>query len=123
MDENNLVVKLCIEGTQAEFAGDPDKAHALYQAAWDAASNDFEACVAAHYVARFQDDPQEKLRWNQIALDKANSVADDSVKSFYPSLYLNLGESYELLGNAAEAKHFYDLATSLGMPHQLSKMK
>ena len=120
MDENNPVVKLCIEGTQAEFAGDPEKARALYRSAWEAASNDFEACVAAHYVACFQNDLQEKLRWNQIALEKANSAADDSVKTFFPSLYLNLGQSYELLGNTAEAKRFYDLAASLGLPHQLT---
>lgn len=120
MDENNPVVKLCIEGTQAEFAGDPDKAHTLYQAAWNAASNDFEACIAAHYVARFQDDPQEKLRWNQIALDKANSVSDGSVKDFYPSLYINMGQSYELLGKIMEAKQYYNLAAELGLPHQLT---
>ncbi|MPM22114.1 hypothetical protein SDC9_68564 [bioreactor metagenome] len=120
MDENNPVVQLCVKGTQAEFAGDPDKAHALYQAAWVAASNDFEACIAAHYVACFQDDPQEKLRWNQIALEKAEAVSDGSVKDFYPSLYINIGQSYESVGNTSEAKRYYDLAAKLGLPHQLT---
>lgn len=119
MDENNPVVQLCVKGTQAEFQGKPEEAHTLYQKAWEAASNDFEACVAAHYVARFQVDPVEKLRWNQIALEKAEAIKDGSVKSFYPSLYINLGQSYELVGNTTEAKRYYDLAASLGLPHQL----
>jgi len=32
------------------------------------------------------------------------------VKSYYPSLYLNMGTSYESLGNYTEAKKYYDLA-------------
>ncbi|MEA5079283.1 MAG: hypothetical protein VB013_12005 [Anaerolineaceae bacterium] len=119
MDETNPVVQLCVKGTQAEYQGKPEEAHALYQAAWEAAENDFEACIAAHYVARFQTDPLEKLRWNQIALEKADAVSDGSVEYFYPSLYINLGQSYELLGNATEAKRFFDLAAKLGLPHQL----
>lgn len=118
MDENSPVVQLCVKGTQAEFEGKQDKARALYLSAWEAASNDFEACVAAHYVARFQTDPQERLRWNVIALEKAEAVTDESVKDFYPSLYINMGQSYELLGNKAEAKRYYDLAAKLGLSHQ-----
>lgn len=118
MDENNPVVQLCVKGTQAEYQGKPEEARALYQAAWEAASNDFEDCVAAHYVARFQTDPQEKLRWNVMALEKAEAVTDESVKDFYPSLYINIGQSYELVGYTTEAKRFYDLAAKSGLPHQ-----
>lgn len=118
MNSENPVIKLCIAGTQAEFQGQIETARALYQQAWQAAQDDYEACVAAHYVARHRDDPHERLRWNQIALDKANAVTDDDVQDFYPSLFLNMGQSYELLGNVEEAKRYYDLAAKLGVIHQ-----
>lgn len=118
MDVNRPVVKLCIKGTQAEFRGQMDLARELYQQAWDAAQDEYDACVAAHYLARCQDNLTEKLRWNQIALEKANAVADDRAREFYPSLYLNMGQSHELLGNCPEAARYYELAARLGFPHQ-----
>ena len=118
MDPNNPVIKLCIEGTQAEFRGEIDLAHSCYQKAWESAQDDYEACIAAHYVARHQDDPQQRLHWNQVALDKASAVTDGRVEEFYPSLYLNMGQSYELLGKGEEAKRYYDLAAELGVHHQ-----
>lgn len=116
MDLKSQVVKLCIEGTQAEFKGQIDEACSLYRRAWEAAQDDFEACVAAHYVARHQDDPEERLHWNQVSLDRAKSVADGRVLEFYPSLFLNMGQSYELLGNQDEARRYYDLAVEHGWP-------
>lgn len=113
MNLNNPVIKLCIAGTQAEFQGLIDKAHALYQQAWDAAQDDYDACIAAHYVARHQQNPNERLYWNQIALEKANAITDNRVQEFYPSLFLNMGQSYELLGNFKEAKRYYDLAAKI----------
>jgi hypothetical protein len=118
MDPTNPVVSLCIQGTQAEFAGRPEDAAALYQQAWEIASDDFESCIAAHYVARFQKNNADTFRWNQEALRRADAVKDERVKAFYPSLYVNLGRSYELLGNALEARRYYDLAASLGVVHQ-----
>jgi tetratricopeptide (TPR) repeat protein len=118
MDTNNPVIKFCVEGTQAEFRGQIGEARALYQQAWAAAQDDFDACVAAHYMARHQDDPEESLHWNQVALDRAKAVADSRVQEFYPSLYLNMGQSFELLGDLDEAKRYYDLAAELGVIHQ-----
>ena len=119
MNVDKPVIKLCVEGTQAEFQGLINKARSLYQMAWEAAQDDYEACIAAHYVARHQEDPKERLHWNQIALEKANDVVDDSVQAFYPSLFLNMGRSHELLGNMTEAKRYYDLAAKLGIVHQV----
>ncbi len=119
MDLDNPVIKLCIEGTQAEFEGRPEDARTCYWQAWEARKNDFDACVAAHYVARFQKTPEDTFRWNQEALNRANLLMDDSVKEFFPSLYLNMGRSYEMLGNETEARRFYDLAAGLGYLHQL----
>jgi hypothetical protein len=118
MDLNNCVINLCIAGSRAEFEGRIADAQALYQQAWDVAQDDYEACIAAHYVARHQATPAETLRWNQMALDRANAVADARVQGFYGSLYLNLGHSYELVGDQGAAQHYYALAAALGFVHQ-----
>jgi len=107
-----------MDGTRAEFEHRLEDARVLYQQAWDARTDDYDACIAAHYVARFQDTAEESLRWNQLALNHANAVNDERAKDFYPSLYLNLGRSYELAGNPSEAQRYYDLAAELGVVHQ-----
>ena len=118
MDLTNPVISLCIEGTRAEFAGRQEDARAFYWQAWQTAKDDYESCIAAHYVARFQQKPEDIFHWNQAALTHADAVKDGRVKEFYPSLYLNMGRSYELLGNLDEAKRYYDLAAGLGYVHQ-----
>ena len=118
MDITNPIIQLCVQGAQAEFEHRIDDARALYQQAWELHGDDYEACIAAHYLARFQESPQEILYWNQIALERADGVSDDRVKDFYPSLYLNLGRSHEMLGNQDEAKKYYILAAELGVVHQ-----
>lgn len=109
-DPQNIVVKLCTEGMNAEFAGDFTKAHEIFQRAWDNATNDFEAFTAAHYLARNQKDPADSLSWNLKALDHASAIVDDDMKMHFPSLYLNVARSYEVLGNLDEAGHYYLLA-------------
>lgn len=118
MDANNPVIKLCVAGSRAEFEGRVADAQALYQQAWHAAQDDYEACIAAHYVARHQPTPAETLRWNRIALERADAVADERVQGFYGSLYLNLGHSYELVGDQTAAQHYYAFAATLGFVHQ-----
>lgn len=118
MDTKNPVIELCIEGTRCEFDGKKSAACELYRLAWEAARDDYEACIAAHYLARCPDSAEEIFYWNQVALERADAIKDDRVKDFYPSLYLNLGRSYELLGNHVEAKKYFDLAAGLGFPHQ-----
>jgi tetratricopeptide (TPR) repeat protein len=119
MNLNNPVIKLCIAGTQAEFMHLKDVACEFYRQAWESATDDFEACVAAHYMARCQDSPEENLRWNQEALERASAVDDDQIKEFYPSLYLNMGRSYELLDDQEKAAKYYALAAELGVIHQM----
>jgi tetratricopeptide (TPR) repeat protein len=117
MDTHNRVIQLCLAGSQAEFEGRIEAARDLYRQAWEAAGDDYEACVAAHYRARRLEDPQESLRWNQEALARARNVGDERVESFYPSLFLSLGQSYEMLGDQAEATHYYEMAAALGVNH------
>ncbi|MGW8250339.1 MAG: hypothetical protein ACWGO1_06830 [Anaerolineales bacterium] len=110
MDADNPVVKLCVAGMQAEAAGKLEQAAALFQQAWQACTNDYEACIAAHYLARHQSTPADTLRWNQEALDRARLCDDEQVQDFLPSLYLNIGYSYELLSIREQALRFYELA-------------
>ena len=107
IDPENPVVKLCAAGIAAEMAGRRDGAAKLYQSAWDARTNEFEACIAAHYVARLQTTPEAALHWNSEALRFAEAANDGTLHEFLPSLYLNLGKSHEDLGNFADANKFY----------------
>ena len=110
MDPNNPVVKLCVAGMEAEGRGELEAAHRCFQQAWETRQDDFEACIAAHYLARHRATPQETHYWNQVALDHAAKVDDDRVQGFYPSLYLNLGWSHEQLGELVTAEHYYTQA-------------
>lgn len=119
METDNPVVKLCIAGTQAEFQHKVEEAKAFYEQAWQIQTNDYEACIAAHYMARFQKDAGLAFDWNQKALDHALTCKDERVTPFLPSLYLNMGKSYEKLGDPASAQLHYNLASQLGLTHQM----
>ena len=112
MDPDNPVVKLCVEGMRAETEGRIDEAPLLFTQAWEASENDYEACIAAHFVARHQKTPEEILRWNQESLDRAEALNDERVQDFYPSLYLNLGKAHEGLGHREMAKKHYELGAA-----------
>ncbi|MVN20752.1 rRNA adenine methyltransferase [Mucilaginibacter arboris] len=109
-DPNNLVVKLCTEGMTLEGEGKTQEALQLFKQAWDEASNNFEKFTAAHYVARLQETLADKLGWDQIALDLALQIQDESIKASLPSLYLNVGKGYECLHDHIKAKEHYQLA-------------
>ncbi len=108
IDPGNPVVKLCAEGVAAEMQRDFETAAALYTRAWALQNNDYEACIVAHYMARVQGHPEDILHWNLEALRYAEKVTDDSVSTFYPSLYLNIGRAYEELDRKWEARQYYE---------------
>ncbi len=110
MDPDNPVVRLCANGMEAEGNGDTDLALKLFMQAWDAASDDYERCIAAHYVARHQCSATETLAWNQRSLEHADAAGETRVAEFYPSLFLNMGKANEDLGQLTEATRFYQLA-------------
>jgi tetratricopeptide (TPR) repeat protein len=112
LDPDNPIVKLCAAGMRAEAERCADDARALFLQAWDARTDDYEACIAAHFVARHADRPQEALHWNQVALAHADGVDSERVQDFYPSLYLNLGFAHEVLGQHAEAARHYAQAAA-----------
>ncbi len=110
MDPENPIVLLCVKGMRYEGEGRYEDARAQFVQAWEESTDDFEACIAAHYLARHQDTNDQRLKWNLEALKRAQAAGGERVRDFYPSLYLNLGYSYEQLGEKAKASHYYELA-------------
>jgi len=110
MDNTNAIVKLCSAGMEAEGRGDSKGALELFTLAWDQSGNPWESCIAAHYLARHQPSLQGTLEWNLKALSLAREVTDGSAIGFLPSLQLNVGHSYEMLGDYHEARRQYDQA-------------
>jgi len=110
VDAANPVVKLCADGMAAEAEGRTEDARAFFAEAWRACNDDYEACIAAHYVARHQATAEETLRWNQEALRRADAADSSRVRCFYPSLYLNAAYALEQLGQIGEACQHYALA-------------
>ena len=107
MDPDNPVVKLCAAGMVAEGEGRGADAKALFEQAWEGSRDDFEACIAAHYVARHQATPEAAFEWNERALRRAEAIGADRAHDFFPSLYLNYAHSLEQVGRTAEACEHY----------------
>ncbi|MEU4679260.1 hypothetical protein [Micromonospora sp. NPDC023737] len=110
MDLDSPVLRMCQDGMRAEAEGRPAAARTLFRRAWDASRDDYEACVAAHYLARHQSEPEEILYWNREALARADRVGDDRVAAFYPSLHVGVGLAYERLGDPDRARVAFDRA-------------
>lgn len=101
IDPENPVVQLCAAGMAID--GDAPAARELFEKAWTLHRDDYEASIAAHFVARHQPTPEETLHWNELAVRHAEAVDDHRIDELLPSLYLNLGESYRVLGRYEEA--------------------
>ncbi|HEY1017177.1 MAG TPA: hypothetical protein VGE07_30970 [Herpetosiphonaceae bacterium] len=108
----SAAIALCMAGMRAEAAGDHAAARECYEQAWTASADALDACAAAHYLARQAADPAEALRWNQQALRSADAADVEQVAAFYPSLHLNLGWSWEQLGDQAAALSCYRRAAA-----------
>jgi tetratricopeptide (TPR) repeat protein len=114
MDPDSPVVRLCAQGMEAESRGRVDDARACFERAWEARTDDYEGCIAAHYVARHQPDDEATYRWNLLALTLADrSERDADVTGFYPSLHLNLASSYQALGDRTAARAHLEAAGAL----------
>jgi tetratricopeptide (TPR) repeat protein len=111
-DANNNIVKLCAKGMELEGQGRKKEAVELFQEAWNKSTNDFEKFTSAHYVARHQETFEEKLKWDETALQLALKIDDDNVRAAFPSLYLNIAKGFEDLNDFANARKNYELALS-----------
>jgi tetratricopeptide (TPR) repeat protein len=116
LDLSNRTARLCLAGTQAEFGRRFDEARALFREAWEAANDDCEAAMAAHYIAHLEPEAQEALRWNIIAVERARK--DQRADGLLGSLYVSLGDAYERVGQHVEAERYFDLAAQRGVVHQ-----
>jgi hypothetical protein len=100
-DSDNPVIQLCAAGMAIE--GDAPAARELFAKAWEMRRDDYDAAIAAHFVARHQTTPELTLHWNALAVRHAMAVGDDRATPFLASLYLNLGEAQRVLGHDQEA--------------------
>lgn len=101
IDPTNPVVALCAEGMAVE--GTPAEARRLFEQAWAARRDDYDAAIAAHFLARHQPTPEETLHWNAVAVRHAEAVADGRAAELLASLYLNLGDAQATLGELVPA--------------------
>ena len=109
---NNHVVRLCLQGMGMEEKGRPEEAGELFLRAWNEATNDFERFIAAHFVARHQENASDRLRWLETALRLASGLNSDAVKAAFPSLYSDIAECHEVLNEPDAARRNHELATS-----------
>src|SRR3954466_884063 len=96
IDPTNPVVALCAQGMAME--GTPDAARLLFEQAWDARCDDYDAAIAAHFLARHQPTPEDTLRWNEVAARHAEQIEDGRAEALLPSLYLNLADALAKVG-------------------------
>jgi hypothetical protein len=82
----------------------------LFQEAWDSCRDDYEASIAAHFLARHQPTPHACLQWNARAAQHAEAVTDGRTREFKASLYLNLADAYLGVGDGAAAATSLDTA-------------
>ena len=111
-DPRNNVIKLCVQGMDAEEKSKPEEASKIFLQAWNEATNDFEKFTAAYYVARQQKNVRDKLKWLETSLQFALKINDVTVKGAFPSLYSNIAKCYEELSDPDNAKKNYELANS-----------
>jgi hypothetical protein len=101
-DPDNPVIALCAAGMAAE--GTPAEARVLFERAWAARRDDYEAAIAAHYLARHQATAAATLHWNALAVTHLERIADERAGDLGASLYLNLAHSLLAAGRRTEAK-------------------
>ncbi len=101
IDPTNPVVALCAEGMAAE--GTPAEARRLFERAWEARRDDYDAAIAAHFLARHQPNAADTLHWNALAVRHAEAVPGGRAAGFLASLYLNLGDAHASAGDHGAA--------------------
>ena len=99
IDTTNPVVALCAEGMALE--GTPDEARRLFERAWAARRDDYDAAIAAHFLARHQATPADTLHWNALAVRHAEAVPEHRADGFLASLDLNLADAQANVGDTA----------------------
>ncbi|MGH4012966.1 MAG: hypothetical protein ACRDSL_03330 [Pseudonocardiaceae bacterium] len=104
-------------GLELSQRGEREAARRVFVQVWSDIGGEcgdpFHRCALAHAMADVQDDVRDELVWDLRALEAADLITDERaaqagvmspVRSFYPSLHLNLGECYRKLGDLARAR-------------------
>ena len=102
IDPGNPVVALCAAGMACD--GTREEALLLFERAWNERQDDYDAAIAAHYLARLQPTPLLTLEWNTRAVTHCERVNDERAAELRPSLYLNLADSLLAVGRHEEAR-------------------
>lgn len=106
----NPIVKCCIMGMAQEENGNREAAVALFGQAWREATHDFEKYIAAYFIARHENELQQKLRWFETALQFGQQVNNDSVNSALPGIYRHIADCYARLGDVEKEQKYAGLA-------------
>lgn len=112
VDPESPVLRFCERGTAAAREKRHADALALYHDAWRLVTNDAEACIAAHHIARAQSDAMTALWWNQIALGRGGRCDSQRVRELLPTLHLDIAIAYEQLNQLYAARHHYQAAAA-----------
>ena len=110
IDPTNPVVALCAEGMASD--GTPVEALRLFERAWAMRRDDYDAAIAAHFMARHQPTPATRLHWNALAVRHAEAVEDGRAAGLFASLYLNLADAQADAGDAAAGAESVRRATA-----------
>lgn len=105
------------EGLKLSQRGERRAARRAFAEIWDDIGGEhgdpLQRCALAHSMADVQDDVSEELVWDMRALEAADMITEEraaeagvqgSVRGFYPSLHLNVGECYRKLGDLDSAR-------------------
>ncbi|WP_432034767.1 hypothetical protein [Streptomyces cucumeris] len=120
--EDDAVLTRIGQAVMLHRGGDREEARNRLALLWRELGRDgapFHRCALAHYMADTQDDPDDELIWDLLALGAADGLtggrgADagagerrpgaDEVRALYPSLHLNLAVDYVKLGREDAAR-------------------
>ncbi len=121
MTQPDAVMARIGEGNALRERGEREAARDLFAQVWSEIGGEtgdpLHRCALAHSMADVQDDVHEEQAWDLRALAAADLLTDEgaarggvaiSVAGFYPSLHLNLGESYRKLGDLDRAQEHLD---------------
>lgn len=117
MDHADTTMIQIGKGMELGWRGEREAARSVFAAVWSDIGGEtgdpFHRCALAHAMADVQDDVRAELLWDLRALAAADLVTDEraaragvagSVRGFYPSLHLNVGECYRKLGDLDAAR-------------------
>lgn len=115
MSEDPMMIRITAAIEQLH-GGDRSGARRSFARLWSEmrdTPDPFHVCTLSHYIADTQDDVRQELEWDLRALDAAGLVSDErtkkhhaslAIKSFYPSLYLNVADGYFRLRDFENAR-------------------